>query len=100
MNGENNMADDNVVLFQLFEENLSNLLNANAICLTNKIPIASVGNAGAILAFSTNKFLESYRRELLRLFNIMTHIDQARLRRMIGRNSFLKLLNRFPLRAD
>ena len=95
--GENNMADDNVVLFQLFEENLSNLLNANAICLTNKIPIASVGNAGAILAFSTNKFLESYRRELLRLVNTMTHIDRARLRRMIGSNSFLKLLNRFPL---
>lgn len=100
LNGENNMADDNVVLFQIFEENLSNLLNANAICLANKIPIASVGNAGAILAFSTNKFLESYRRELLRLFNTMTHIDQARLRRMIGSNSFLKLLNRFPLRAD
>ena len=97
LNGENNMADDNVVLFQLFEENLSNLLNANAICLTNKIPIASVGNAGAILAFSTNKFLESYRRELLRLVNTMTHIDRARLRRMIGSNSFLKLLNRFPL---
>ena len=52
LNGENNMADDNVVLFQIFEENLSNLLNANAICLANKIPIASVGNAGAILAFS------------------------------------------------
>ena len=57
LNGENNMADDNVVLFQIFEENLSNLLNANAICLANKIPIASVGNAGAIFTFQLINFL-------------------------------------------
>ena len=96
---EDEMANDDVGLFQIFEENLSNILNANAICLTNNIPVASVGKAGTILAFSTNKFLEFYRRELLRLFTNMTHIDQARLRTKIGNNSLLKLLNRFPLRA-
>jgi len=96
-NGGNKMAEENAGLFQVFENKLSNLLNANAICLTNNIPIASVGDAGTIFAFSTNKFLESYRRELLALFNNMSHIDQARLRKMIGSNSFLKLLNRFPL---
>ncbi|OUU74194.1 MAG: hypothetical protein CBC29_08645 [Methylococcaceae bacterium TMED69] len=97
LNYEDKMLVDNIGLFYVFEGKLINLMNANAICLTNNIPIAAVGNAGDTLTFSTNQFLEFYRREMLKLFYDMTHIDQASLRVQIGSNSLLKLLNRFPI---
>ena len=96
-NYEDKMPADNLGLFYVFEGKLINLMNANAICLTNNIPVAAVGNGGDTLTFSTNQFLEFYRREMLKLFYDMTHIDQARLRVQIGNNSLLKLLNRFPI---
>ena len=97
---EDKKPEDNSGLFHLFEKKLINLMNANAICLANNIPIAAVGDAGDTLTFSTNQFLESYRKEMLRLIDDMTHIDQASLRELIGNKSFLNLLNRFPIRIN
>lgn len=97
LNCEHTVSEDYFGMFHLFEIKLVNLMNANAICLANNIPVAVVGNAGETLTFSTNKFLEFYRRGMLKLFYGMTPIDQASLRVLIGNNSFLKLLNRFPI---
>lgn len=81
----------------LFEVCLFNFMNANAICLKNKIPIGIIVNSGKNFTFHTNQFLEFYRESMLSLLKKMSPHDQRELRSLVGHNLSFKLLNRFPI---